>query len=70
MAVVSLNKSTFTQVAIPAKSLVQFRGGIAEVSAAAAPAAGDWVSFTSGDMFVAEKAFYARGVGSVVTLAL
>lgn len=70
MAVVSLNKSTFTQVAVPAKSLVQFRGGIAEVASAASPAAGDWVNFASGDMFVAENAFYARGVGHIVTLAL
>lgn len=70
MAVIKLNTATFTQVAVTGKVLVQFQGGVASVSAVATPPAGDTVNFASGDMFVAERAFYARGIGQVVTMAI
>ena len=74
MAVVTLNQTTFQQVADgSAAVLVQFRGTSAvQVAASASPAANDFIVFGAGDLirFPSGTPVFAKAVNGAAALAV
>lgn len=64
MAKVTLNRVTFTSLAIAAKSLVQFNGGPVQLADTATPAEDDWVACSENMLLVLETNKFARATGT------